>query len=190
MQRRAWSPSPPPSFSPSVMRLSFGLSLALSLSILLLPYSKSAPLAPLQPSSARSRVRESCISIFFRWSKRGPFGSRSRIPATFPFPGPLCPFLSDGEPGGRAAPRANPLLKTHTRAVPDSFRTMARILAFLLPPCSLSLSLPSLLLPSSFSLHTPPRYVVRSPRRLSPLPPLYLRRFITSSTPLRRYFAF
>lgn len=123
------------------MRLSFGLSLALSLSILLLPYSKSAPLAPLQPSSARSRVRESCISIFFRWSKRGPFGSRSRIPATFPFPGPLCPFLSDGEPGGRAAPRANPLLKTHTRAVPDSFRTMARILAFLLPPCSLSLFL-------------------------------------------------
>lgn len=156
---------------------------------------------PLQPPSACSRVRESCISIFFRWSKRGPCGSRSRMPVAFPFPAspflslslfapsPL-PFFLTESPGAASRHGRTPFLKTHTRTVPDSLRTMARIPVFLLPPCSLifSLSLPSLLLPSS-----PSRYVARSPRRLFPpsfslVPPTLYCFF--NPPPLRRYFTF
>lgn len=119
--------------------------------------SKSAPLAPLQPSSARSRVRESCISIFFRWSKQGPYGSRSRMLATLPLsrpfltlflflpPPPLLLFRREARGPCRAT---NPLLKTHTRAVPDSFRTMARVFSLSFYASLLSLAL------SSFSFTT------------------------------------
>lgn len=77
---------PPPDLSPrhSLPPIYTTFFRPLSLSLSFCSPSKSAPLAPLQPSSARSRVRESCISIFFRWSKRGPFGSCSRIPHCLP----------------------------------------------------------------------------------------------------------
>ena len=170
LRRRAWPMSPswslhrhslPPIYTTFFRPLSLSLSFCSP--------SKSAPFAPLQPSSARSRVRESCISIFFRWSKRGPFGSCSRIPHCLPlsrlflslslFPSPVSFFLRARGP--RRTTDEPP--SENTYVVPDSFRTIVCILAFLLHPCSLilslSLSLPSLLLPSSSPLCTPPRYI-------------------------------
>lgn len=166
----------------------------LSLALSLFP-SFCSPIARAPRSSPSNPLRHAlaCVNHAYRFSFVGVSEGRSVVAHVFPLPSPFlapsAPFFLTESPGAVPRHGANPLLKTHTRAVPDSFRTMARILAFLLPPCSLSLSLlfcyphPFLFIP----------LLVTSYEALDaypPLPPLYLRRFITSSTPLRRYFAF
>lgn len=184
-----------PRRSLSLRHTTFFWPLSRPLSLAFRSPSKSAPRAPLQPPSARSRVRESCISIFFHWSKRGPCGSRSRMPATFPLyrlsfslssPPPLSLSLWRRARGPRRVTDKPPSENAYAHGTWFFSHNgpYSRFPSVLLFPHSLSLSLPSLLLPSSPSPCTPSRYVARSPRRLLPaLSPLYLRRFIASSSP-------
>lgn len=101
--------------------------------------------APRSPPSNPLRHALACVNHAYRFSFVGVSEGRSVVAHVFPLPSPFlapsAPFFLTESPGAVPRHGANPLLKTHTRAVPDSFRTMARILAFLLPPCSLSLSL-------------------------------------------------
>lgn len=161
---------------PSVARLSFGPSLSPS-------HRHSAPLARAPRSLPSNPLQHAlaCVNHAYRFSFVGVSEGRAVVahvcPLLSPFP-PLALFApplpqppSDGEPGGRVAPRANPLSENTyahgTWFFPHNSLYSRFPSAPPPPPCSLA----SLLLPSSSPPRTP-RYVARSPRRLFPLPPV------------------